>query len=176
MTCRLTMLFLGSFFSGCLATAPIHPEAARHNQNGVQHLQSNRLKEAATCFRLSLEYNPCHPDALHNLALISLLQGDLQAAETREQEALTCRPDLVQAVNGLGVVRRSQGNLEEAIDLFEQAVSMDPGYLEARKNLILTALDLGDRERARIHADRLRMLSPDDLVGKEAAHVLQKTK
>ena len=162
MTCRLTILFLGCFFSGCLAPAPIHPEAARHNQVGVQHLQSNRLKEAATCFRLSLEYNPCHPDALHNLALISLLEGDLQAAETREQEALTCRPDLVQAVNGLGVVRRARGNLEEALDFFEQAVSMDPGYLEARKNLILTALDLGNRERARVQLNRLTILVPDD--------------
>ena len=83
---------------------------------------------------------------------------------------------MVQAVNGLGVVRRSQGNLAEAIELFEQAVSMDPGYLDARKNLILTALDLGDRKRARIHADRLRMLSPGDSLGKEAATVLRKTK
>ena len=162
MTCRLIILFLGCFFSGCLATAPIHPEAARHNQNGVQYLQSNRLKEAATCFRLSLEYNPCHPDALHNLALISLLEGDLQTAETREHEALTCRPDLVQAVNGLGVVKRARGNLEEALDFFEQAVSMDPGYLEARKNLILTAMDLGDRERARVQLNRLTILVPDD--------------
>lgn len=159
---RISFLLIGGLLPGCLATAPIHPEAVRHNAAGVQHLQSGRLQAAATCFQLSLEYNPCHPDALHNLALISLLQGDLQTAETREQEALTCRPDLVQAVNGLGVIRRAHNNLEAAADLFEQAVSMDPGYLEARKNLILTALDLGDRKRAKIHADRLRMLSPGD--------------
>jgi tetratricopeptide (TPR) repeat protein len=170
------LALLCGFSTGCLATAPIHPQAGRHNRAGVQHLQSGRLQEAATCFHLSLEYNPCHADALHNLALISLLQGDLQTAETREQEALTCRPDLVQAVNGLGVVRRGQGNLEEALDLFSQAVAMDPGYLEARKNLILTALDLGDRERARTHADRLRILSPQDPFGKEADHVLREAK
>ena len=106
MYTRMSLLFLGSLFSGCLATAPIHPEAARHNTTGVTHLQSGRLKQAATSFHLSLEYNPCHPDALHNLALIALLNQDLSTAERYENEALTCRPDLVQAVNGLGVVRR----------------------------------------------------------------------
>ena len=39
---------------------------------------------------------------------------------------------------------------------------MDPGYLEARKNLILTAMDLGDRERARVQLNRLTILVPDD--------------
>jgi Flp pilus assembly protein TadD len=162
MFTRITLLFLGSLFSACLATAPIHPEASRHNTTGVAHLQSGRLKQAATSFHLSLEYNPCHPDALHNLALIALLNEDLATAERYENEALICRPDLVQAVNGLGVIKRAQGNMEEALVIFEQAIAMDPGYLEARKNLIITALDLGDRQKAEVHTRRLRILSPED--------------
>jgi Flp pilus assembly protein TadD len=169
---RFSVLSLGVFLTGCLTTAPLHPEAVRHNTAGVRHLQSGRLESASTCFHLSLEYNPCHPDALHNLALISLLQGDLQTAETREQEALTCRPDLVQAVNGLGVVKRAQGSLEEALDLFEQAIAMDPGYLEARKNLILTALDVGKQERAQVQLNRLAILAPDDPFISEVSDVL----
>jgi len=162
MLFRITLLLTGTLFSACLATAPLHPEASRLNTKGVEHLQSGRLKQAATSFHLSLEYNPCHPDALHNLALIALLNEDLPAAERYENEALTCRPDLVQAVNGLGVIRRAQGNLEEALNFFEQAIAMDPGYLEARKNLILTALDLGDHNKAEVHARRLQILSPED--------------
>lgn len=162
MPIRTALLFLGGLLTGCLATAPIHPEASRHNNTGVEHLQSGRLEQAATSFHLSLEYNPCHPDALHNLALIALLNQDLQTAERYENEALTCRPDLVQAVNGLGVIERAKGNLGEALEIFEQAIAMDPGYLEARKNLILTALDLGRRERARVQLNRLAILAPDD--------------
>lgn len=162
MFIRITLLLLGSLFSACLATAPLHPEASRHNITGVEHLQSGRLKQAATSFHLSLEYNPCHPDALHNLALIALLNEDLATAERYENEALICRPDLVQAVNGLGVVKRAQGNMEEALEIFEQAIAMDPGYLDARKNLIITALDLGNREKAEVHTRRLRILSPED--------------
>jgi tetratricopeptide (TPR) repeat protein len=172
---RITLLFLGCLTSGCLATAPIHPEATRHNATGVTHLQSGRLKQAATSFHLSLEYNPCHPDALHNLALIALLNEDLATAERYENEALTCRPDLVQAINGLGVVRRAQGNLEEALEMFEQAIAMDPGYLEARKNLILTALDLGRRERARVQLNRLAILAPEDPFIPEVDDVLHNT-
>jgi len=175
MLFRITLLFLGCFFCGCLATAPIHPEASRHNTTGVAHLQSGRLKQAATSFHLSLEYNPCHPDALHNLALIALLNEDLPTAERYEKEALICRPDLVQAVNGLGVVRRAQGNLEEALEMFEQAIAMDPGYLEARKNLILTALDLGRRERARVQLNRFAILAPEDPFIPEVDDVLHNT-
>ena len=175
MLFRMTLFFLGSIFSGCLATAPIHPEASRHNNTGVEHLQSGRLKQAATSFHLSLEYNPCHPDALHNLALVALLNQDLPTAERYENEALVCRPDLVQAVNGLGVIKRAQGSLEEALEIFEQAIAMDPGYLEARKNLILTALDLGKRERARIQLNRLAILAPDDPFIPEVDDVLDIT-
>jgi tetratricopeptide (TPR) repeat protein len=148
----------------CLATAPIHPQARQHNRTGVTHLQSGRLHRAEVCFQLSLEYNPCHSDSLHNLALIYLMRKDLATAESKEREALDCNPDLVQAVNGLGVIRKEQGDPQEALELFEQAVQMDPGYLDARRNLILTALDLGKTKRARIHADRLSMLSPGDPV------------
>jgi tetratricopeptide (TPR) repeat protein len=173
MFIRITLLSLASLFSACLATAPIHPEASRHNRTGVDHLQSGRLKQAATSFHLSLEYNPCHPDALHNLALIALLNEDLTTAERYENEALICRPDLVQAVNGLGVIKRARGNLEEALDIFEHAIAMDPGYLEARKNLILTALDLGKREKAKVHTRRLRILAPEDPMGKEDYDVIR---
>jgi tetratricopeptide (TPR) repeat protein len=166
MLIRIAFLFLSGFFTGCLATAPIHPEASRHNNTGVEHLQSGRLKQAATSFHLSLEYNPCHPDALHNLALIALLNEDLPTAERYENEALACRPDLVQAINGLGVIERAKGNLEKALEIFEHAIAMDPGYLEARKNLILTALDLGNREKAEVHTRRLRILAPEDPIGK----------
>jgi tetratricopeptide (TPR) repeat protein len=157
----LTLLWT-IFFQACLATAPIHPQAQRHNQTGVDHLQKGSLKHAAVCFRLSLEYNPCHADALHNLALVFLFQGNLERAEQHELEALECRPDLVQAVNGLGTIYRSRQDLDQAAELFSQAVAMDPGYLDARRNLILTMLDLGQPNRAQQHIERLKILSPKD--------------
>jgi len=158
----LLTLLVTILFQACMATAPIHPQAQRHNQTGVDHLQQGSLKHAAVCFRLSLEYNPCHADALHNLALVFLFEGDLKRAEQHELEALECRPDLVQAVNGLGTIHRCRREFVRAAELFSQAVSMDPGYLDARRNLILTMLDLGQPDRARLHVDRLKILSPKD--------------
>jgi tetratricopeptide (TPR) repeat protein len=160
---KLFLLAVGAGgLAGCLATAPIHPEASRHNQTGVGHLRAGDLHRAEVCFRLSLEYNPCHADARHNLALVFLMRGDLDRAEKYEWEALECRADLVQAVNGLGVIYRKRGDLKTASELFAEAIGLDPGYLDARRNLIVTALDLGDTDRARIHLDRLAVLSPDD--------------
>ncbi len=148
--------------SACLATAPIHPEAQRHNRTGVTFMQDGDLERAETSFRLSLEYNPCHADALHNLALVYLLRGDLERADKHEREALECRPDLVQAVNGLGAITRGRGDLARAEELFREAVRMDPGYLDARRNLITTALDIGDEALARRQLERLALLAPQD--------------
>ena len=158
----MSIVCTACLFEACLATAPIHPEARNHNRSGVAHLQAGRLSQAEVCFQLSLEYNHCHADALHNLALVHLLRGDTGTAEKYEVEALDCHPDLVQAVSGLGAIRRSQGDLDEALELFQQAVSMDPGYLEARRNLIMVALDLQKFGLARKQALRLKMLAPDD--------------
>ena len=148
--------------AGCLATAPTHPEAARHNATGVRHLQAGRLRMAEAAFEVGLEYNPCFADALHNLALVVWQRGDLDRAERLEREALACRPDLVQAINGLGAIERRRGNLREAAWLFESVLEMDPGCLDARRNLILTALDLGDVDLAAEELTRLRVLAPGD--------------
>jgi len=174
---RIPIPFLSALgaccFAGCLATAPIHPEASRHNRSGVDYLKNGDLHRAEVCFRLSLEYNPCHADARHNLALVFLVRGELDRAEKHEWEALECRPDLVQAINGLGAIYQRRGDLKTALELYAEAIGLDPGYLDARRNLILIALDLGDAARARTHLDRLKVLSPDDpllsRVGKNAS-------
>jgi len=152
----------------CMATAPIHPEARLHNNAGATLLQAGNLDKAEDCLRLSLEYNPCHADALHNLAVACILRGDLERAERHELEALECRPDLVQAVNGLAVVYRSRGELPRAAELFARAVRMDPGYLDARRNLILTYIDMGDTKRARKQLRRLAILAPEDPLLRQA--------
>jgi tetratricopeptide (TPR) repeat protein len=151
-------ILMAVLFQACLATAPLHPRARQLNAQAVVHLKAGKLEDARTHLMLSLEYNPCHADALHNLALIYLLQDDLEAAELREREALECNPELVQAVSGLGVIRKKRGFKQEALSLFELAVSMDPGYLDARRNLIATALELQENELAQRHNERLRVL------------------
>ncbi len=147
---------------GCLATAPINPQAAEHNLAGARALARGELHRAEVCLRLSLEYNPCFADALHNLALVELARGRLELAERREREALECRPELVQAVNGLGVVNWKRGRIELARDFFQRALKMDPGYLDARRNLVVVALESGDPATARRQLERLRLLAPHD--------------
>jgi tetratricopeptide (TPR) repeat protein len=146
----------------CLATAPIHKEAVRFNDLGVSYLQSNDVRSAGKAFELSLEYNPCFADALHNLALVAIQNKKLERAARLERRALDCRPDLVQAYNGLGVIARTMGRLDEALNWFESAISMDPGYLDARRNIILTARDLHLVDKMKDELARLRVLAPDD--------------
>jgi tetratricopeptide (TPR) repeat protein len=154
-----TGISLGLWLAGCVASAGLHPEAVRLNRIGVERLRAGEHGAARTAFMLSLEYSPCYPDALHNLALV----------EQFENEALACRPDLVQAVNGLGAIARARGRPEQAAHWFQRAVGMDPGYLDARRNLILTLIDLDVPERLRVQVDRLRLLNPGDPVLEDLA-------
>jgi tetratricopeptide (TPR) repeat protein len=109
-----------------------------------------------------LEYNHCHADALHNLALIDLIKNDLESAEEHEVDAHRCQPDMVQAVVGMGAIRKALGELHDAYELFSQAVQMDPGYLDARRNLILVAIELGEIEEVDKQMARLAVLAPED--------------
>jgi Flp pilus assembly protein TadD len=160
----LFVAILSFVVSGCLLKASIHPEAERLNSRGAALMTEGRFHEAGICFGLSLEYSPCMAEALHNLAVLALLEKDLDEADRREREAIACRPDLVQAITGMGAVSWARGKIEEAIAHFEKAIEMDPGCLDARRNLVLAYLKVEDLRRARIHADRLQVLSPGDAV------------
>ncbi|RME27413.1 MAG: tetratricopeptide repeat protein [Deltaproteobacteria bacterium] len=149
---------LSGFLAGCLAKVPAHPEAQRLNLQAARELQQGRLDRAATRLAVSLEYNPCYAEALHNLALVELSRGRLELAEKHELEAIECRPELVQAVNGLGVIYWRQGRKELAMEAFARALELDPGCIDARKNLVLAAVELGDCTLAKTHLARLELL------------------
>ncbi len=160
-TVQILTVLVSGLLAGCWIKAPLHPEAQRLNGLGAQALAEGRLVAAEDSLRLSLEYNPCHAQALHNLAAVAYLQGDLVRAESLEHAALACEP-LVQAFNGLGAIAFKRGLWEEAEQQFSRAVEMDPGYLDARRNLVLCLLLMKEHDEAALQLGRLKVLSPDD--------------
>lgn len=161
-----------SLTGGCLATAPIHPQARHHNRCGAARLQAGMPDRAEVHLRISLEYNPCYGEALHNLALADLMRGRMEAADRHEREAVRCDPGLVQAVCGMGVILDQRGKPEQALAHYREAVRMDPGYLDARRNLVLAAARLGRFDLVRRHLPRLEILSPGDPVLERVTRLL----
>ncbi len=148
--------------AGCVAAGPIPPEAVRLNRLGAERLQAGDAEGARAALLVSLEYHPCHAEALVNLALLAYLAGQLERAEARVAEALACRPELVQAHNLGGAVARAQGRLEEAEARYRDALALDPGALDPRRNLVLLGLERGDLGAAREQLARLEALAPED--------------
>ncbi|MBN2497417.1 MAG: tetratricopeptide repeat protein [Deltaproteobacteria bacterium] len=159
--CLTGMLVFGLLSAGCALRSPLHPEAVRLNRLGASSLAAGRLEKARVALELSLEYNPCHAEALHNLATVAYLRGELDQAEAMERRSLGCG-ELVQAVNGLGAVAARRGRDAEALSHFARAVQLDPGYLDARRNLIATAIRERDWDLAREQLQRLLLLAPGD--------------
>ena len=160
-TVQILTVLVSGLLVGCWIKAPLHPEAQRLNGLGARALAEGRLAQAEASLQLSLEYNPCHAQALHNLAMVAYLRGALGRADSLEREALACGP-LVQAFNGLGAIAVRRGKLKEAELQFSRAVEMDPGYLDARRNLLRCLLEMNERAEAAIQLARLKVLSPDD--------------
>ena len=146
------------FLGGCVVRSPIHPVAAKLNTQAAKALDAGKPEKARARLLVALEYNPCYPGALHNLALVEFMDGALDKAEQLEQRALDCQQDLVQAINGLGVIYRARGNLELAEEWFEHALEVDPGCLDARRNLVDTLQLDGKISEAQKERRRLEVL------------------
>jgi Flp pilus assembly protein TadD len=170
----LLLVGIAAHACACLVTAsPVHPEAERLNSQGASAMAEGRMREARVCFELALEYGECNAEVLHNLGVWHLLQGQYAGAARWEEQALACRPDLIQALCGLGVARWRQGDPEEARALFLQALHMDPGSLDARRNLVWLDLEQGRAGAARAQLERLLALSPDDPILQQLPEGLQ---
>lgn len=69
-----------------------HPDSAdAHGNRGVALYLLGRIDEAEREFQRALELDPCHPNALHNLALLYGSRGDTARRQEMEVQAANCR-------------------------------------------------------------------------------------
>lgn len=155
----------------------VHPEAARHNDAGIEYLNANQCVQAEERFRLALEYGPNFALPHNGLGMVSLLcHGDLDQAAQHFKNAIAVEADFAEAHNNLGTTffRRSPPDYDTACDEFRAAIEIDPAYFDARENLGLCLMrkgtiagDKGDEDQrnelydeARSHLIRLLEMSP----------------
>ncbi|GAC1662533.1 MAG: hypothetical protein NVS9B4_16370 [Candidatus Acidiferrum sp.] len=74
------------------------------------HLQSNDTASAATELRAALVLDPHNVEALVNLGVVQMFQGDCTAASQNFTQALTSQPSLVKAKALLGICGRRLGD------------------------------------------------------------------
>ncbi|MBZ0093587.1 MAG: tetratricopeptide repeat protein [Sulfuricellaceae bacterium] len=104
-------------------------------QQGIEHLNTGRLEEAAQSFGRAAEIAPNNDMAWHGLGLAALHAGRIDEALASLKKAASLAPDSPQILNTLGDIYRQAGQLDDARRCLEAAVAKAPEYAEAHNNL-----------------------------------------
>jgi Tfp pilus assembly protein PilF len=124
-----------------------------YNTLGVVYLQHRQPVQAERAFRLLLQREPSHGQALANLAVSLQRQGrgEESAAVARRLATLEDQPPFHWF--NLGQQAMKDGRFRAARDLFARELSRDPDYHELHFRAGVAAWKLGDEAEARKHLD-----------------------
>lgn len=163
---------------GCTPT-PIHPEAIRRADLGLQYLNQGQCVEAEESCRLALEYGDKFANPHNCLGAVELhCRNDMVKASEHFKDAIAIDADFAEAHNNLGVVffRDNPPRYDQACEQFKAAIEINPGYFDGRENygmcLMRQGTILGDKgqpdemkrlyKEARSHLIRLLEQNPNN--------------
>jgi predicted ATPase/class 3 adenylate cyclase len=119
---------------------------------------------AAAAPRLQDGSRPNRGKALHAIAFIRAVDGELDSAEALYEQAATLRREVgdldgaLGSLNNLGTIFLARGNVDAAEQVFRDCISMQPGSPEATVNLGECAFQLvRDAEAEQLFVEALRL-------------------
>ena len=127
----------------------------------IQHHQGGRLDAAEQIYRLILQAEPNHADAIHLLGLIAHQRGYQQLAVEYIGRAIALNGDVAAFHNNLGSVYGAMRRIPEAVACFRRALKLKPDYAEAYNNLGNALKDQGKSNEAVACHRRALELMPD---------------
>ncbi|MGD9721559.1 MAG: tetratricopeptide repeat protein [Pirellulales bacterium] len=104
-------------------------------ETAVRYHRAGQLREAATAYRQLLAVGPLQAEAHYRLAMISLAQGEPQAALEHAREALATDPQRAELHAMAGEAQRHLGQLHEAVACYRRALEIAPDYADGHNNL-----------------------------------------
>lgn len=134
---------------GCVPNRSVHPRAAEQVRRGYAYLGADDLERAEVAFEHALAFNGEIPEALNGAAIVARRRGELRAARSLLERALTAHSDFAEALVNLGEVDEAESRHDAAEERFRAALAIDPDLLPARLNLARALLHRGRRTPAR---------------------------
>ncbi len=120
-----------------------------------------RLQEAEQRYRIVLDADGRHFDALYRLGLIHLQQARFADAELVFRRAAKVDPRSADAQLHLAVALTGLKRHDEAVRRYERALALKPDFPEAHSNLGYTLQSLGRTEQALAHYHKALTINPD---------------
>lgn len=123
--------------------------------------RSGNLTEAEALYRQIIAVDAGHVDALANLGMIRIHQGDPQQGVRLLERALEAGPGHPFLYMTLGSVLQDMRRFDEAITAYRRAITLKPDFLEAHVNCGAACLNLERPDEAIACFDCAIALRPD---------------
>jgi tetratricopeptide (TPR) repeat protein len=136
-------------FQQVLAQAPKHMESLI-NLGGI-YLSRGESDLALKAFTKALSVHD-FPLVRANLAVAYMQLGHLKEAEDQLRQALAKEQGMPDAWANLGSLLLQTDRLEESVEASQKALEIRPDFAIAHNNLAVAHLDLGDKVKAKEHA------------------------
>ena len=134
-------------FRAAEKVAPSEPDL--HFGLGYLLWKQRQFEEAEAEFKLELEQNPNHPQALAYLGDIAIKRGDEADAMSYVQRAVAQPNRAIRlAYVDLGTLNAAHGQNEEAVANFQRAIELDPDEVDAHWRLAKLYQSMGKKEQA----------------------------
>ena len=117
---------------------PSDPRDRRHAEivmTAMQALKRGDVEGANAGFRLVLNENIEHPDALHGMGLLAQGMGRFETAAELVRRAIAIRPNGAGYWSNLGNIYQNMEQWEDAVAAHKEAVKHNPRHSGVRQNL-----------------------------------------
>lgn len=104
-------------------------------QQALQYHQQGELLQAERGYRLVLQWQPDHAEALHGLAVLMSQQGELALGISLLRQAMAVEPRCARYHNNLGNLLVQHGDMDTALHAYQTAIGLQPDFAPAHYNL-----------------------------------------
>jgi protein O-GlcNAc transferase len=127
----------------------------------ISHHQAGRLAQAEELYKLILQTNPNHPDALHLLGMVLAQTGRAPEGIELIHKAIAAMPDAALFHMSLGEAQRRVRNVDQSVASFTRSIELDPELVEAHNNLSAALSDIRRFDDAILAAQKAIALRPN---------------
>jgi tetratricopeptide (TPR) repeat protein len=138
-----------------------HQDIAQTFREAALLHDRGRLQEADQRYRIVLEADGRHFDALYRLGLIRLQQARFADAELLFRRAVKVHPRSAAAQLHLAIALTGLKRHDDAIRRYEKTLALKPDFAEAHNNLGYALQTVGRTEQSLVHYQKALDINPD---------------
>ena len=123
--------------------------------------EQGQTEGAVKAYGAALQLQPNSTEALHGLAMLQRMLGQLATALPLLQKAIVLAPDRADYFNDLGMIFQDRGELAQAVSFHKRALRLEPAFTWAWINLGVAHKRLGQNDDALVAYQKALQQQPN---------------